>query len=795
MGLVALAVVAGLWGLSQCFSQETWSAGFTAFLAALVFGNWLRTLPDRRPAGWEAGALAAIFGLLIWGLYAVPAKIQAPPELANVSWNLLLVFGLLVAANVFSKQSWLGWLGLAGVAAYSATVFFTLLPSFLWLRFGLVTLAIVGLFLLWRKPLGGSADPVIAGTRPSIKSGAPSIKPEWLLALALLAFILVLIRNAWVCDDAYITFRTVDNFLHGFGLRWNVVERVQTYTHPLWMMAMTLVAFFTRDVYYTSIVLGVAFSAGAVMILMAGVAGGIYSALAGVMLLTFSKGFVDFSTSGLENSLTYFLLAFFYWIYFRRPREQARTLGWLSMIMALALVNRMDTLLLFFPALAFAGWQAWQKQRVRALLALGLGFLPFVAWEIFSLIYYGFLFPNTAYAKLASGAPLKDLLDLGAAYFVHGLAWDPLTLIVTAAGLMLPFRLKKGEFYPVAVGIVLYLAYIYKIGGDFMGDRFLAAPMVAAVLLLVFSVRFSRNAFLLLAASLCVLSLVSPHQPWKSGASYNNLTMDQGFADERGYYYAVTGLLNTTPQSTFNLNNPSHPMVEWIELSRKARELHHPVLVHGAMGAIGYFAGSDIYVVDELALCDPLLARLPAIQAKVLRSGHFMRKIPAGYLDTLWKGENLLINPGLNHLYAKLQEITRGPCFSSSRWKSILEMNSGQYRDWVSRDYYAMSRPNWLPYEMDGKDEYEQLFLAGSSAFRRHSYDPARTLLEKAWALDPKRPEALLQMGAMDEHLGRINEALKEYQEAASRFGDTWSHFYSDLAADAEIESTSGGGL
>jgi hypothetical protein len=46
-------------------------------------------------------------------------------------------------------------------------------------------------------------------------------------------FAIVLIRTAWICDDAYITFRTIDNFINGYGLRWNIAERVQTYTNPL----------------------------------------------------------------------------------------------------------------------------------------------------------------------------------------------------------------------------------------------------------------------------------------------------------------------------------------------------------------------------------------------------------------------------------------------------------------------------------------------------------------------------------------------------------------------------------
>src|SRR3954469_25355857 len=75
-----------------------------------------------------------------------------------------------------------------------------------------------------------------------------------------LAFLLLLIRTAWLDDDAYITFRTVDNVLHGYGLRWNVLNRVQAYTHPLWMFAITAVAAVTREVYYASILLCVTVS-------------------------------------------------------------------------------------------------------------------------------------------------------------------------------------------------------------------------------------------------------------------------------------------------------------------------------------------------------------------------------------------------------------------------------------------------------------------------------------------------------------------------------------------------------
>ena len=73
------------------------------------------------------------------------------------------------------------------------------------------------------------------------EAAPPSLDARVFLKATLLGlFSLALIRTAWMCDDAYITLRTVDNFVSGFGPRWNVAERVQAYTHPLWMFVLAL---------------------------------------------------------------------------------------------------------------------------------------------------------------------------------------------------------------------------------------------------------------------------------------------------------------------------------------------------------------------------------------------------------------------------------------------------------------------------------------------------------------------------------------------------------------------------
>jgi arabinofuranosyltransferase len=213
-------------------------------------------------------------------------------------------------------------------------------------------------------------------------------------------FLIVLFRNAWVGEEAYIGLRTVDNFVSGYGLTWNTTERVQAFTCPLWIFLQSALYFFTLEAYYTTVYL----SAAATMLALALTwrsARATRNALLAITILVFSKAFMDFSTSGLENPLTHLLLAWFFSTYLRQEID-GRTFFLLSLIAGLGLVNRMDAILLVAPAL---GCAFFQVRSVKNLGIVALGLMPFFLWECFSLFYYGFFFPNTAYAKLGTGIP------------------------------------------------------------------------------------------------------------------------------------------------------------------------------------------------------------------------------------------------------------------------------------------------------------------------------------------------------------------------------------------------------
>lgn len=480
--------------------------------------------------------------------------------------------------------------------------------------------------------------------------------------VGLSALLIVIVRNAWVSDDAYITFRTIDNFVHGYGLRWNIDERVQSFTHPLWLFVMAGFYRFSGEPYFISIALSIVFSVGAVFVLVSRIATGWKAMSLALLTLIFSKAFVDFSTSGLENPLTYFLLAAFFACYFGTPRSQRR-IGLLALVTALLMINRLDAGLLVLPALAVA-----LGPSRRSWLSAVAGFLPLAAWEAFAVVYYGFPFPNTAYAKLATGISAGDLLAQGAEYFRNSLALDPLTLTATGAVVVASVVLRQRQVWVVAAGIGLYFAYVLRVGGDFMSGRFFAAPLFCAAIaasrfddaltgLSTGAISTAIVGFGLLASMPTVLSGATPPRAW---------ILPSGIVDERLYYYHQTGLLRTLADGSWRPGSPS-------DADRIVHPTRRPSLALAMIGIDGYRAGRSVHVIDTLALADPLLARLPSKPR--WRIGHFERDLPDGYQRSIETGLNHITDPAIARLYDELWLVTSGPLWSRDRWRSILRLN------------------------------------------------------------------------------------------------------------------------
>jgi arabinofuranosyltransferase len=561
-----------------------------------------------------------------------------------------------------------------------------------------------------------------------LRGRGPAARIALLPPLFLVLYAAVIAWKAWVCDDAYITFRTVDNLANGHGLRWNVLERVQTYTHPLWMFLISGLYVMTGEPFYTSIALSLVMSVGAVLLFSLRLAGSVSLACLGISVLTVSKAFTDYSTSGLENPLTHFLIVLFLRVFLAGGDPGVRGVLLLSSIAALVGLTRMDALLILLPALACA---VFMRPTPGALTAGAAGMLPLLAWELFSLFYYGVPFPNTAYAKLGTGIGGLVLAGRGVEYLQNSLRCDPLTLVATVAGSATAILARRRREAAVGAGIVLYIVYVVLIGGDFMSGRFLTAPLFAALALGCRAALAPARSWALVAVVAIAWALLPDYSPFlrpgRAAAVADHPAIDaNGIADERSVYeqdaslrLAPAGegawpsprsarqaaemraswesdpwLLRLMTYGIVDREETWPPGALWQEMEGPPT----PVAVRGNLGYLGYYAGPGIHILDIYALGDPLLARLPAVERdpfllilnqrlahKNWRVGHFVRKVPLGYVETLITGENRIRDPHLAAYYDRIALVTRGPLLDRRRLAAIWDLNLGPHGRLPSR--------------------------------------------------------------------------------------------------------------
>ena len=479
-------------------------------------------------------------------------------------------------------------------------------------------------------------------------------RPARIGILLLAVFAVVLLRNAWVSDDAFITLRTVDNAWNGYGLRWNVAERVQTYTHPAWMLLLLVAYGITGEPWISTLALGLLTSLAAVAVIVHA-APNRWAAIAATLPLLASKAWVDFATSGLENPLTHLLLGLGA-LSLVRGGTTPRDLGRTTAICALGLLNRLDAAVLFGP-LFFV--HASRVPRTRAHLgAVVAASLPLTLWSAFATVYYGSPLPNTAFAKLANGYPLAERIGQGLSYAVHLVRHQPISAALVALGPVLAVQQRSRAAVALGFGATLHVLYVIWAGGDFMAGRLFTPAIFATALLIALQERTGWTATV--AAGVLGLSLLSPYAPLRATDTYRRQPAWNGVVDERGFYWRGAGLPSV-------LRGELHPFAQ-----EGARQRPGSQPLRAAVGLYAYYAGPDVHVVDPLGLGDPLLARLPAQYDPAWRVGHYRRAIPMGYAPGHDRGP---VDAELVGLWDTVRTVTRGPIGDPARFGAIVRYN------------------------------------------------------------------------------------------------------------------------
>jgi arabinofuranosyltransferase len=350
------------------------------------------------------------------------------------------------------------------------------------------------------------------------------------------------VRQYWMCDDAFITFRYADNLVRGHGLVFNAGERVEGYTNLLWTLWVALGIALGASAAAWAGFWGIAcFAATLALLARRGWSIARSAAIAwpmpvAVVLAAVHREGAIFATSGLETS-AFTLLAFAGYLLVcpvdvpsasSAPERVAslRRLAAAGAVLALASLTRPDGVLFA----AVCGVWILGGRDLRGAVAFAAGFaalwLPATIWRV---AYYGDLFPNTYYAKSAALSWWSQGAFYAKIYFER---YWPLVLAIPAAAFARPRR-------PVALELalaVVYTLYVMRVGGDFMFGRLLlpVAPFLAILVERGLGAALARRPVIraALAAALAIAMIVTP-------SAVDRHRRPRGITDERDAYTVV----------------------------------------------------------------------------------------------------------------------------------------------------------------------------------------------------------------------------------------------------------------
>ncbi|MEX1255202.1 MAG: hypothetical protein WEE64_12760 [Dehalococcoidia bacterium] len=290
-------------------------------------------------------------------------------------------------------------------------------------------------------------------------------------------------------DDSYISLRYARHLADGLGPNWNSEGRVEGYTNFLWMATLAGVAKLGGDLVDSARAFGfLSLLATIVAVYLiwqlwadddpeSGVASPVVlaAALIGIAL---TDGVVFWGFSGMETPLFMALITGGAYCYLRE-RRGAGLVPWSAVVFAAAAMTRPEGVLAAAVTGAFVLGEALsggdRRARARVLFWAAVFAALYGSYFLWRYSYYGYLFPNTFYAKTGT---TNDLFNRGLEYvWFYGLRYQLLALAAGVSALLLRARLRVDAAYVLTLCGVLLAGVVYEGADSFPHGRFIA-PLV-----------------------------------------------------------------------------------------------------------------------------------------------------------------------------------------------------------------------------------------------------------------------------------------------------------------------------
>lgn len=460
----------------------------------------------------------------------------------------------------------------------------------------------------------------------------------WTLAACVVVVVVFAVKawqRRWLCDDGLIVFRVVEQIHAGNGPVFNVLERTEPATSTLWTWLLAgLYSVYPGQLEHLAVnvslicaVLAMIVGLDAARRLVRGAGVSHVLVPAGALVLVAVYSFWDFSTSGLETSMTWLWCAMGWWLLVTLEAS-ASTRRQLATVVVLGLgpLVRPDYAIVSAVYLVTASLLLRPtRRRTLALLAAALA-LP-VAYQIFRMGYYGILVPLPALAKSAGssawGRGADYVWDLLRPCFVY----IPLAILATTLGVVvarrgLGSREKILVLAPMIAGALVTL-YIVRVGGDFMHGRMVLGPVLLFVL--PGFVLPARGGFLLPIGLLVVWAvIVGPYRDdnkthsgtgiatvWDERIATRRHTRSARPLNRRVFVRAMQPVTGTIAMAVL-AGQPLLITESGIPYPFQGDAPASLAFVVGRLGAGGASLPLYGFVVDMLGLANPIGARIPA---------------------------------------------------------------------------------------------------------------------------------------------------------------------------------------
>jgi hypothetical protein len=193
-------------------------------------------------------------------------------------------------------------------------------------------------------------------------------------------------------EDAFITFKYSENLANGFGLVYNLGEKVYGTTTPFFAIILAFIKYFGISCIISSLIINL-ISEGITSLFVYKFLKDYSNSITAVfisLLFVFSPSNISWSVQGMETAFFGMLIATSFYTLYKKKYLLAFLFAFLSAI------TRIDGLSVVLIISLFA----IMEKKLSAFKTLIMPLMIFVAWMIFLQIYFGNFLPNSMLAKL-----------------------------------------------------------------------------------------------------------------------------------------------------------------------------------------------------------------------------------------------------------------------------------------------------------------------------------------------------------------------------------------------------------